>query len=992
VEAKEGVKVQSENVTYATITIQNYYRMYKKLSGMTGTASTESEEFDKIYKLEVLEIPTNLDYMASRPEWELNALQDVDDEGYKFTYYVQDGAENTHPAFWKRKDYPDVIYRTEEAKFRAIGQEILRFHALGRPILVGTTSVELSDQLSSRLKADPMRKLAQILILRSAWLEANNRELDGRAIPELDFLNRPLGLLPTAKIRKMAKDLDVNLNPLAEENLAALTRIIGLPPSYADAVGTILKNGVNHQVLNARKHTEESQIIADAGAFGAVTIATNMAGRGVDIKLGGELPEEILSTVSRILKRSGYDDPYDLTIEEREAILRQMDPGQYGIYEAEIEQFLNYMNESRQVKELGGLHVIGSERHDSRRIDNQLRGRAGRQGDPGSSRFYLSMQDQLMRLFGGQQAESMMERLRIDEDYPIELGMVTRIVEQSQTRVEGANFDTRKHLLEYDDVLNNQRATIYSQRDRIFTKDDLSDDVNEMLQTEIQRRVPEAMADQDGAWKMVAWMDQTQPSLVFGTNLLYPSFSLKLLLDNLKSQELDSPEKVFQAMMGVAQNAMEAEKDHLLASIDATLDRTVQQLEDQLKERVDLLDIFIEGIDPADEEDTRSARDLSNELIALLRVPLKMSSQDERTLQRDPEAIADVLESQIESHLTEQALKRIIAIVERRLEESLDVDLSEVNLASIDQVGDDILQFIEKAFLRRIERYIGDEQEGSIARDVRGMLENVKGAVNDALLINLLLRIPQGQRAVFHRKTRKRGWQRTTRLTYIYSAAQFLADLEEGDLVDLAFKHLDGAQKIMRRGLGMTEFARLAEYSPESLPGNYRRVIRKALGDELYEKVKSTLLKKFDPETSMTAAEGIGRIVLTETYRQLLLSVIGNLWIDYLTQMEALRVSVGLEAYAQRDPLVTYKAKASELFQTLIQDTRKGVVSRMFTYRIQPPTPRVDDSDNGTGAAPPPSEESASPAGVPALQEEQGSKQDPDASTSKKRRRRRKKR
>ncbi|MFQ5616760.1 MAG: hypothetical protein ACE5GO_09940, partial [Anaerolineales bacterium] len=188
VEAKEGVKVQSENVTYATITIQNYYRMYEKLSGMTGTAATEAEEFHKIYNLEVLEIPTNLDYQASRPHWPLIAKQAADEEGYKYTYYVTEDDPKAPPLFYKRKDYPDIIYRTEEAKFRAMGQEILRYHTIGRPILVGTTSVELSEQVSSRLKADPMRKLAQVLLLRHTWMERHNREFDGRAIPELEFL------------------------------------------------------------------------------------------------------------------------------------------------------------------------------------------------------------------------------------------------------------------------------------------------------------------------------------------------------------------------------------------------------------------------------------------------------------------------------------------------------------------------------------------------------------------------------------------------------------------------------------------------------------------------------------------------------------------------------------------------------------------------------------------------------------------------------------
>ncbi len=204
-------------------------------------------------------------------------------------------------------------------------------------------------------------------------------------------------------------------------------------------------------MLNARKHTEESQIIAGAGAFGAVTIATNMAGRGVDIKLGGELPEGVID-LSTACYGAGFTDPYDMRHEERRQAISLMN--RFGIYEADINKFLRYMQDMRRLRSLGGLHVIGSERHEARRIDNQLRGRSARQGDPGSSRFYLSMEDELMRRFGGGQVDSLMQRIKIDDAVPMEVGLVSRLVEQSQTRVEGANFDVRKHLLEYDDVLN----------------------------------------------------------------------------------------------------------------------------------------------------------------------------------------------------------------------------------------------------------------------------------------------------------------------------------------------------------------------------------------------------------------------------------------------------------------------------------------------------------------------------------------------------------
>ena len=303
IEAKEGLRVQSESMTLATITLQNYFRMYQKLAGMTGTAKTEEEEFKKIYGLDVVVIPTN------------------------------------RPVI--RKDLPDLIFKTEAAKYRAVVNDIVERHKKGQPVLVGTISIENSERLSQMLK----------------------------------------------------------------------------------------QKGVPHNVLNAKQHAREAEIVARAGQYGAVTIATNMAGRGTDIKLG------------------------------------------------------------EGVAEVGGLHILGTERHESRRIDNQLRGRAGRQGDPGSSQFFLSLQDELMRRFGADNIMSMMDRLGMEEDMPIESGLVTRAVESAQKRVEGANFDARKVVLQYDDVMNQQREVIYKQRRDILEKDNLRDVVLGMIHSVIDRNV-----------------------------------------------------------------------------------------------------------------------------------------------------------------------------------------------------------------------------------------------------------------------------------------------------------------------------------------------------------------------------------------------------------------------------------------------------------------------------------------------------------------------
>src|SRR5512139_3911990 len=223
-----------------------------------------------------------------------------------------------------------------------------------------------------------------------------------------------------------------------------------------------------------------------------------------------------------------------MPLEERREALLKLDPTNYGIYDAEVKLFLQYFEDMARVKELGGLHVIGSERHEARRIDNQLRGRAARQGDPGSSRFYLSLEDDLMRLFGGEQVSGLMQRLKVDDTLPLEARLVANIIENSQHRVEGANFDVRKHLLEYDDVLNKQRTQIYGQRDRIFVKEDLSDDVRVLFEAEVQQRAETGLADEEGPWKLIAWLEQVQPPFMSGERL-FPSFGLSLVLKELNN-------------------------------------------------------------------------------------------------------------------------------------------------------------------------------------------------------------------------------------------------------------------------------------------------------------------------------------------------------------------------------------------------------------------------------------------------------------------------
>jgi preprotein translocase subunit SecA len=591
VEAKEGVKVEPENVTYATITLQNYFRMYKKLAGMTGTALTEAEEFSKTYKLEVVPIPPNLEYQAFGKDAPLIEIKTKDPDGYSYSYFSKREDASQAPLFYRRKDYPDVVYKTSEAKLRSIVTEILRDHVFGRPLLVGTTSVDSSERLSGRLKAEPIRRLLQIALVRHVWMEANKVEEDGRVIPELQPFNEPLENMSPDALRKLVQPYGLtNINPEDPSNLSKLLGILRLEPGDVPRLKAVIQGGVPHQVLNARKHTEESQIIAGAGAFGAVTIATNMAGRGVDIKLGGELAEEVIAAVNRVLGRAGHPHPFDMTHEERRSLLKDMDPVTFGIYDAEVNLFLQYFDDMERVKERGGLHVIGSERHEARRIDNQLRGRAARQGDPGSSRFYLSLQDDLMRIQGGSQVSSLMDRMRVDESLPLEVGVVSRVIEQSQHRIEGANSDVRKHLLEYDDVLNKQREQIYGQRDRIFLKEDLSEDIASLLEIEVKQRVETGLADEEGPWKLIAWLEQVQPAFMTGDRL-FPSYGLSLLLESLPDTD-----SLQHSVLDLISRAIETENAHHLRAIETLIDRTEEGLEAQIASRTDSLDAFFENL------------------------------------------------------------------------------------------------------------------------------------------------------------------------------------------------------------------------------------------------------------------------------------------------------------------------------------------------------------------------------------------------------------
>ena len=461
IEAKEHVSVQRESKTLATITFQNYFRLYSKLSGMTGTAMTEEEEFATIYKLDIVEIPTN------RPV--------------------------------VRIDNEDAVYKTEQGKYRAVIRQVKECHEKGQPVLVGTVSIEKNELLSRMLT----------------------------------------------------------------------------------------KEGIRHNLLNAKNHEKEAEIVAQAGQFGAVTVATNMAGRGTDIMLGGNA--EYMATND--LRKAGYTDEviadatgYAETDNSEILQARQMFADKLRQHKEEIS------GEADRVRQAGGLFIIGTERHDSRRIDNQLRGRAGRQGDPGETRFYISLQDDLMRLFGGERVQAAMERMKIDEDMPIESKMLTRSIQQAQTTVESRNFQARKSVLEYDDVMNKQREIIYGQRRQVLEGMDVKDVIMNMMNTSITHLVQNAFSG-------VHHLDMTscQELLRQVEGLYFPKYAVRFTQEQLDTMDAQA---VIDAFTQAAAAYYQQKEDEFTAPVMREVERVVllRVVDEYWMEHIDAMSDLRQGI------------------------------------------------------------------------------------------------------------------------------------------------------------------------------------------------------------------------------------------------------------------------------------------------------------------------------------------------------------------------------------------------------------
>ncbi len=462
IEAKEGVKIEKENKTLATITFQNYFRMYSKLSGMTGTALTEEIEFREIYNLDVVEIPTNKPMI--------------------------------------RKDHADAVYKTVDSKYDAVIRQILECHEKGQPVLVGTVSIDKSEELSRRLK----------------------------------------------------------------------------------------RQGIKHTVLNAKYHDREAEIVAQAGKFGAVTISTNMAGRGTDIMLGGN-PEFMAKKEMRkqeiseelIAMATGTAEIDDEDVKQARALFRDL----YEKYKLEIAP------EAEQVREAGGLFILGTERHESRRIDNQLRGRSGRQGDPGESRFYLSLEDDLMRLFGSERLMGVVDRLGMPEDTPIDAKILSNTIESAQKKIEDQNFKRRKYVLTYDDVMNQQRNVIYKQRNDVLNGEDISATIRKMISATIRENVDTFLHGDDTAlWDLTGLREAYKGLLTVPEDFRYDEKELHhLKKDDIYEQLNQKAEEVYaekEQLIGKEQ-FREIERAVLLQNVDRNWMDHIDAMED-LKDTIRL--------------------------------------------------------------------------------------------------------------------------------------------------------------------------------------------------------------------------------------------------------------------------------------------------------------------------------------------------------------------------------------------------------------------
>ncbi len=822
IEAKEGVKVNAENITQATITLQNYFRMYEKLAGMTGTAYTEAEEFYTIYELDVVPIPTNLDYFASLPNSNLNIYQNKDTDGYVYTFYAEKQDPEQKEIFWKRKDYPDIVYQNREAKLRAICLEILRFNVIGRPQLVGTTSIIHSEELSARLKKDPLRLLLQTLLLKALWREKFEIRDVEKAIPELEILNEPLDKLNTGLIHSLAQKAGIEM--LALENQASIQILLDelhLSEQDIPRLQHVLNAGIQHRVLNALKHDEESQIIAGAGAFGAVTIATNMAGRGVDIKLGGEIDEQILTDIVQVLKANGVDS-YGMTPKDMETEIKNLSPEQYAEKVESVKAFQEYMVNFPKVREIGGLHVIGSER------------------------------------WG-------------------------------------------------------------------------------MVESELRRRVPLSLEESRSPWKLVAFLDEIQPPLVNQEQgFIIPSYTFHLIGDHLQKemQKLNSHEAKAAFLENFCSDVIQTEAEFVNNSVADLIEHSATTFENQLTERFEDVDAYLDGVIDGSPEEI-DEKDFRLQLQNYAHTRLQLSQEDfHQLINGDRDAIQS-LKDQIKDNLFALYLNRTAFTINKRLGESINAEALKVESGDWDKVAEFYRDEIKKRFDDKTNSVHGTQSE--IGRNIQETVKKIEGSsLNEQQMTILLFDITAGKRVAINPQNHQRVIKNVNLLNYIFYAANLLDGKKAEEIIQDILAHLHRVSSSLQQIFGTFEVLRLsqANVSIQQLNPNLLEKVKPILPEQNRESILQQPIAELSKEDQDRVKGILGKEIQNMLYRHVLLNNINSLWIDHLTQMEALRVSIGLESYAQRDPLVQYKSHSTDMFRDLLANIRLGVMSQIF--RLQP--------------------------------------------------------
>ncbi|MDP9310676.1 MAG: SEC-C metal-binding domain-containing protein [Chloroflexota bacterium] len=985
VEAKEGVRVQDETMVYATITIQNYFRMYTKLSGMTGTALTESEEFAKIYKLDVVPIPTNRDMV--------------------------------------RDDRNDQIFRSEEAKYRAVVREILAAAVRQQPVLVGTASIENSERLAAYLKPGALKNLALSSVLMTTIRDTKGVSEDIRKA-FAQSLDQPISQVSTTVLRQTAHALNLPADAVAPEIVERFAAL--LPVEDRERLTDILRNGLPHQILNAKLHEQEARVVAQAGRPGAVTIATNMAGRGTDILLGGnpdslaahyleetgvrreqikavaksvvegneqqaiqtlekhKLPRVVLAELQRAKRDydgmlqqfegnpalfflNRYVDGSADTFAERWAFVNDVLQGEVGLarqlvhatpglreeqiaqlqtVRADLEAYRNDQAEflanqlfdqiyaararliaavlhgpedearaivagtptlhedliagirrikeqverdAELVRERGGLHIIGTERHEARRIDNQLRGRAGRQGDPGVSRFYISLEDELMKRFGPSidRVKSIMSRAGFEDDLPIEFGVISKSIENAQTKVEGYNFDMRKRVVDYDDVMNKQREVIYARRRAILE------------QGEAQRRIQ--MLVQRYLGNYADWVagqveelaagagDSNSPEIQRQLAHLLPG-SEQLDLAAFSAADETQRAAMLQPLVTSAEEARHPLRlllEEVAETLDLDVDESIAQLKDADRSRVERY------LDEQWREGTEG--DLEQRIKDLFYTELDLMADRyvddyEGWMTGEIGKAVDAATTQATGTINvEGALRRIRPV------------LPQVDMIAPERLAGGSPELVQ----RELESVVRPSFEAGnhlrlFANELQHVLPFVPGSTPDAYLAQfsdaidgLLGAMPEAERRAFIAQT-------------LEPVRTSLAPVFAGNSFD------DAQAQVFVAAVNEAWIDALDQFAQ--------------LGDNERAAGLSELVNRsFDRWRTL-----IGVDLLNRYSRELMLNAIDREWADYLTAMEDLRQGIGLQGIAQRDPLVAYKTQAFKMFEELLDTIDRTTVKTFF--------------------------------------------------------------